>query len=92
MPSNAAFAHAPCPICQEKFEPKWLVEANDFVWMDAMQVGAKVYHASCWTEYIKGLKQDMPAGDAFSALDAVSGKRKADEDTATGLAKKIKAQ
>ena len=39
-----------CPICQEKFEMKWLDEAQEWVWMDAMKVGGRVYHASCHRE------------------------------------------
>lgn len=70
---DAALQHAPCPICQEKFEPQWNVDANDFVWMDALQVGGKIYHATCFEEYSKGAGIPMP-----STPDSVLGKRKAD--------------
>lgn len=43
-----------CPICQEKFEMKWLDEAQEWVWMDAVKVGDRVYHASCYGEATKG--------------------------------------
>jgi pre-mRNA cleavage complex 2 protein Pcf11 len=76
VPQDAAIAHAPCAICQEKFETQWLVEANDFVWMDAIQVGGKIYHGTCWEEYSKGAGIPMP-----STPDSVLGKRKAEVST-----------
>ncbi|KAF2243262.1 hypothetical protein BU26DRAFT_437074 [Trematosphaeria pertusa] len=85
VPQDAAIAHAPCPICQEKFEPQWLVEANDFVWMDAIQVGGKIYHATCWEEYSKGAGIATP-----STPDSVLGKRKAEVSTPTS-GKKVRA-
>lgn len=85
VPQDAAMSQAPCPICQEKFEPQWHVEANDFVWMDALQVGAKIYHATCYEEYSKGAGIAMP-----STPDSVLGKRKAEINTpASG--KKVRA-
>jgi pre-mRNA cleavage complex 2 protein Pcf11 len=42
-----------CPICQEKFEMKWLDEAQEFVWMDTVKVGGRIYHASCHAEVKK---------------------------------------
>ncbi|KAK0706842.1 hypothetical protein B0T26DRAFT_680467 [Lasiosphaeria miniovina] len=53
-----------CPICQERFEMKWLDEAQEWVWMDAVWVPAssgassagahpeqrRVYHATCHRE------------------------------------------
>jgi pre-mRNA cleavage complex 2 protein Pcf11 len=78
VPQDPVIANAPCAICQEKFETQWLVEANDFVWMDAIQVGGKIYHATCWEEYSKGAGIPMP-----STPDSVLGKRKADIGTPT---------
>ncbi|KAG9204800.1 hypothetical protein G6514_010031 [Epicoccum nigrum] len=71
VPQDATLQHAPCPICQEKFETQWNVDANDFVWMDALQVGGKIYHATCFEEYSKGAGIPMP-----STPDSVLGKRK----------------
>jgi pre-mRNA cleavage complex 2 protein Pcf11 len=87
VPTDPALVHNPCPICQEKFEPQWLVEANDFVWMDAVAVGGKIYHATCWEEYSKGGGGDQgrPA-----TPDAVLGKRKA-EVSPMSSGKKIRA-
>jgi pre-mRNA cleavage complex 2 protein Pcf11 len=73
VPQDTILQHAPCPICQEKFETQWNVDANDFVWMDALQVGGKIYHATCFEEYSKGAGIPMP-----STPDSVLGKRKAD--------------
>jgi pre-mRNA cleavage complex 2 protein Pcf11 len=73
VPQDPTLQHAPCPICQEKFQTTWNVDANDFVWMDALQVGGKVYHATCFEEYSKGAGIPMP-----STPDSVLGKRKAD--------------
>ena len=85
VPQDPTMAQAPCPICQEKFDPQWLVEANDFVWMDALQVGGKIYHATCYEEYSKGAGIAMP-----TTPDSVLGKRKAEVGTpASG--KKLRA-
>lgn len=73
VPQDVTLQHAPCPICQEKFETQWNVDANDFVWMDALQVGGKIYHATCFEEYSKGAGIPMP-----STPDSVLGKRKAE--------------
>lgn len=85
VPQDPTLAHAPCPICQEKFQTQWNVEANDFVWMDALQVGGKVYHATCFEEYSKGAGIPMPG-----TPDSVLGKRKAD-GAGDGEGKKIRA-
>lgn len=85
VPQDVTLQQAPCPICQEKFETQWNVEANDFVWMDALSVGGKVYHATCFEEYSKGIGIEMP-----STPDSVLGKRKADVGT-NGEGKKVKA-
>ncbi|KAI8943798.1 hypothetical protein NX059_001772 [Plenodomus lindquistii] len=73
VPQDVTLQQAPCPICQEKFDTVWSVEANDFVWMDALGVGGKVYHATCFEEYSKGLGIEMPG-----TPDSVLGKRRAD--------------
>jgi pre-mRNA cleavage complex 2 protein Pcf11 len=85
VPSDTTLAHAPCPICQEKFDPTWNVEANDFVWMDALKVNGKIYHATCWDEYSKGSGIVAP-----STPDSVLGKRKA-EMASPASGKKVRA-
>jgi pre-mRNA cleavage complex 2 protein Pcf11 len=89
VPTDAALVHAPCPICQEKFEPQWLVEANDFVWMDAIKVNEKIYHATCWEEYSKGSSLGG-GGGGRGTPDSVLGKRKA-EVSSDGFLKKARS-
>ncbi|KAH7411626.1 hypothetical protein DE146DRAFT_243747 [Phaeosphaeria sp. MPI-PUGE-AT-0046c] len=86
VPQDPTLQHAPCPICQEKFETQWNVDANDFVWMDALQVGGKIYHATCYEEYSKGVGIPMPG-----TPDSVLGKRKADTHGEVEW-KKVRAQ
>lgn len=53
VPNDPALASLHCPICQEKFETVWLDEAQEWVWMDAVHAGGRVYHASCHEEATK---------------------------------------
>ncbi|KAF2672145.1 hypothetical protein BT63DRAFT_422642 [Microthyrium microscopicum] len=50
MPSNSALHNVPCSICMEKFVTVWHATAQQPVWMDAVLVGGKYYHASCYEE------------------------------------------
>jgi len=63
-PADAAVAHHACPICQEEFKTVWLDGAQEWVWMDAMAVGEKTYHASCVLDMTKdcgsnGIKSEV---------------------------------
>ncbi|KAL8690039.1 MAG: hypothetical protein Q9218_004424 [Villophora microphyllina] len=74
VPSDPSLSSAPCPICQEKFEPSWDDETQDFVWRDAVQIGSRVYHASCHAE----IRKDGASTPMRTATpDSVLGKRKA---------------
>jgi pre-mRNA cleavage complex 2 protein Pcf11 len=66
-----------CPICQEKFEQKWLDEAQEWVWMDAVRVGDRVYHASCHAEATRAgaLRGGTPSGPGPGAGGLGSGAR-----------------
>ncbi|KUJ08459.1 uncharacterized protein LY89DRAFT_788839 [Mollisia scopiformis] len=75
-PDDPALAAVPCPICQEKFEMKWLDEAQEFVWMDAKKVGDRIYHASCFAEATKDVNTKAKRGTP----EPVLGKRKAEDD------------
>ncbi|KAI5266219.1 hypothetical protein E4T47_08304 [Aureobasidium subglaciale] len=76
-PTGAA-ANAGCSICQEKFETVWHEEAQEWVWMDAVKVGGRVYHASCHDE----VNRANGGGDRGTTPDPVLGKRKAEADLA----------
>ncbi|KAF5876063.1 putative mrna cleavage factor complex component pcf11 protein [Botrytis fragariae] len=82
VPDDPALAGSVCPICQEKFEMKWLDDAQEFVWMDAKKVGDRIYHASCYAEATK---------DRGTPEPTVLGKRKA-EDQEPHLRTKIKTE
>ncbi|CAK7198933.1 mRNA 3' end processing factor [Sporothrix eucalyptigena] len=74
VPTGNANTNQTCPICQEKFEMKWLDEAQEWVWIDAVRVGSRVYHASCHAEATRsGNNRDHPAAAAMSAM--MSGNR-----------------
>jgi pre-mRNA cleavage complex 2 protein Pcf11 len=66
-----------CPICQEKFEMKWLDEAQEWVWTDAVKVGGRVYHASCHAEATRD-RGSTPGGQARNTPEPILGKRKAE--------------
>ena len=68
VPSDPGLRNQPCPICQENFETTWNDELEMFVWRDAIQIGSRVYHASCYSEVRK---------DGAGTPDSVLGKRKA---------------
>lgn len=50
---------------------KWLDEAQEWVWTDAVRVGGRVFHASCYGEAYGGVPTQGSAG-------GVLGKRKAE--------------
>ncbi len=68
VPTGSASTNQACPICQEKFEMKWLEEAQEWVWIDAVRIGNRVYHASCHAEATQsGNARDRPAATAMAA-------------------------
>lgn len=85
VPEDASRINSACPICQEKFEMKWLDEAQEWVWMDAMMVGSagnkRVFHASCYREVHgnSGSGGQGQGGAGYRATpERVLGKRKAE--------------
>lgn len=68
-------ANQPCPICQETFETGFNQEIQDWVWLDAMKVGNKVYHASCFADVQRGASDTQ---ERIATPDSVLGKRKAE--------------
>lgn len=75
VPTEQHLVNAPCPICQERFDPQWSVDANDFVWMDAVKVNGRIYHATCWEEINRGSGAERLRS---ATPDSVLGKRKAE--------------
>lgn len=74
VPNDPSLTNVNCPICQEKFETVWHDQAQEWVWMDAVKIGGKVYHASCHAEASKD-----GAGILRGATpERVLGKRKAE--------------
>lgn len=75
VPGDNAIANTPCPICQDRFEVSRNEEIQDFVWVDAVKIGGRIYHASCYAD----LKKDGGNSPARTATpDSVLGKRKAE--------------
>ncbi|OJJ44181.1 hypothetical protein ASPZODRAFT_72366 [Penicilliopsis zonata CBS 506.65] len=82
-PNDAALRNTPCPICQEKFESTWSEDVQDWIWQDAIKVGNRVYHASCYAEVTKDgpapARGSTPLGRTGTP-DSVLGKRKAEDN------------
>ncbi|KAL2179897.1 uncharacterized protein P884DRAFT_275492 [Thermothelomyces heterothallicus CBS 202.75] len=94
VPEDSSRVNSACPICQEKFEMKWLDEAQEWVWTDAVRVGDRVFHASCHREAygygVMPLSEGGP-GSGSGSGSGLLGKRKA-EDEAGGLRGKLKME
>lgn len=84
VPDDSSRVNSICPICQERFEMKWLDEAQEWVWMDAVKIGDRVYHASCHREVAGDRREGTPS-------DGVLGKRKAEDDFQSGRKFKIES-
>ncbi|KAJ5169084.1 uncharacterized protein N7482_004678 [Penicillium canariense] len=93
-PNDATLRNTPCPICQEKFESTWSEDVQDWIWQDAIKVGSRVYHASCYAEVTK----DGPAPRSSTPQartgtpDSVLGKRKAEGTDSPGGKARIKTE
>ncbi|KAL1835998.1 hypothetical protein VTJ49DRAFT_5701 [Mycothermus thermophilus] len=83
VPEDSSRVNSSCPICLEKFEMKWLDDAQEWVWMDAVRVEGRVFHASCHREAYGGSTESRPG--------SVLGKRKAEAE-AGGLKGRIKME
>ncbi|KAI9699285.1 MAG: hypothetical protein M1836_002895 [Candelina mexicana] len=86
VPNDQKLASAPCPICQEPFDRKWHDETQDFIWIDAMMVGGRAYHASCHAE----MNASRPA--SRTGKDSVLGKRKAELGDLNSLRARLKRE
>lgn len=73
-----------CPICQDKFENKWLDTAQEWVWLDAVLVGGRAFHDSCHKEATRDRRERTP--DVGSVL----GKRRAEGNLASPKVRSLK--
>lgn len=85
VPDPSSGVNRMCPICQEEFEMKWHDEAQEWVWMDAVKVGERVFHASCYGE-VAGV------GKRTGTPEVVLGKRKAEDDFQKPAKGKVKVE
>ena len=73
VPDPSSGINNVCPICQDKFENKWLDTAQEWVWLDTVLVGGRAYHASCHAEATRDRE-----GTPRRTPEPVLGKRKAE--------------
>ena len=78
VPEDSSRVNNICPICQERFEDKWLDEAQEWVWMDAVKIGERVFHPSCYREAARDHRDATPSYGARGTPEPVLGKRKAE--------------
>lgn len=76
VPEPASGINNVCPICQEKFENKWLDYAQEWVWLDAVLVRNRAYHASCYKEATRD--RESTPGASRRTPEPILGKRKAE--------------
>ncbi|KAI0407040.1 hypothetical protein F4802DRAFT_555434 [Xylaria palmicola] len=92
VPDDPVLAASVCPICQDKFETRWLDDAQEFVWSDAIKVGDRIYHASCHREAFKDGGGGGTPMYTRNTPEPVLGKRKAEQDELVSLRGKLKAE
>ncbi|OLN95302.1 Uncharacterized protein C4G9.04c [Colletotrichum chlorophyti] len=78
VPDASSGINSVCPICQEKFENKWLDTAQEWVWLDTILVGNRAYHYSCHAEATRA-RESTPVYSRGTP-EPVLGKRKAEDD------------
>lgn len=76
VPEPGRGINSVCPICQEKFENKWLDTAQEWVWLDVVLVANRAYHASCHAEATRD-REGTPLVPRRTP-EPVLGKRKAE--------------
>ncbi|TEA17802.1 Uncharacterized protein C8034_v012233 [Colletotrichum sidae] len=78
VPDPSSGINSVCPICQEKFENKWLDTAQEWVWLDTTLVNNRAYHYSCHAEATQA--RETTPSYSRGTPEPVLGKRKAEED------------
>ncbi|KAI9711216.1 MAG: hypothetical protein M1820_002203 [Bogoriella megaspora] len=100
VPPDAAATKPKCPICQEEWKSIWKDEVQDWVWMDAVKVGGRIFHATCHEEVSRGwvggggggmgiLGTQPPKRDTPTP-DKVLGKRKGESPDSRTVRAKLK--
>ncbi|KAK4240285.1 protein PCF11 [Achaetomium macrosporum] len=96
VPEDSSRMNNTCPICQERFEMKWLDEAQEWVWTDAVKVGERVYHASCHAEAAGAMstayQYQGSSGSASGQQQQQGARRVAIPDGTAGVLGKRKAE
>ncbi|KAK6347041.1 hypothetical protein TWF696_007123 [Orbilia brochopaga] len=96
VPNDPTMSNITCPVCKEKFATVLHPDTEDWVLMDAIKSGGRIYHASCFAEISKETPPTSAAA-AAATVAAISrgstpehnsntiskGKRKADQDLAS---------
>ncbi len=96
-PNDPHLKNLPCPIDQEPFVSFWSDELQEFIWTDAIQVGDRIYHASCYRHAMADrAKAGTPVGSGgtkkVGTPDSVLGKRKAEQEAANDVTSRIKVE
>ncbi|XXG97044.1 hypothetical protein Hte_003338 [Hypoxylon texense] len=90
VPDDPSLANSVCSICQEKFETRWLDDAQEFVWLDTMKVGDKIFHATCYNEaYKDGGNTTAYTWNTGTPEPTTGGKRKAEDELTSSRSKHI---
>ncbi|KAJ0315891.1 hypothetical protein COL5a_011808 [Colletotrichum fioriniae] len=79
VPDASSGINSKCPICQEKFENKWLETAQEWVWLDTTLVGNRAYHFSCHSEATQA-RESTPVYTKRAPEPSHGKKRKAEGD------------
>ncbi|KAK1639495.1 hypothetical protein BDP81DRAFT_458950 [Colletotrichum phormii] len=79
VPDASSGINSKCPICQEKFENKWLETAQEWVWLDTTLVGNRAYHYSCHSEATQA-RESTPVYTKRAPEPSHGKKRKAEGD------------
>ncbi|KAH6897437.1 hypothetical protein B0T10DRAFT_186333 [Thelonectria olida] len=88
VPEPSKGINTVCPICQDRFENKWLDTAQEWVWLDTVLVGNRAYHASCHAEATRD--RESTPGLARLAPEPVLGKRKAETSISSPKVRSLK--
>ncbi|CAM1509311.1 Fc.00g030500.m01.CDS01 [Cosmosporella sp. VM-42] len=88
VPDPSRGINTVCPICQDKFENKWLDTAQEWVWLDTVLVGNRAYHASCHAEATRD-REGTP-GLRRTPEPSVLGKRKAEVSISSPKVRSLK--